>query len=151
MISLIQTDGNNADFRMLAQELDQLISERDGTDFEFYHQFNGIDDLQYAVVAYEGERPLACGAIKPFRTEAMEIKRMYVRAEARGKHIATQVLVALEKWAKALGRSRCVLETGTRYPEAIALYRKNHYSPIPNYDQYENVATSVCFGKDLKV
>ena len=34
-------------------------------------------------------------------------------------------------------------------PEAIALYKKCGYTIIPNYGQYENIANSVCFEKEL--
>ncbi len=51
------------------------------------------------------------------------------------------------KWASELGYTSCVLETGKRQPEAIALYTKNGYKIIPNYEQYEGVENSVCFRK----
>jgi hypothetical protein len=34
--------------------------------------------------------------------------------------------------------------------DAVGLYQKLGYAIIPNYDQYENVETSVCFEKNLK-
>ncbi|MEL6635793.1 MAG: GNAT family N-acetyltransferase [Bacteroidota bacterium] len=149
MIEIVRTNAENTDFQHLVSELDELTRQRDGADHDFYFQFNGIESLRHVLVAYEAGVPLACGAIKPHGERAMEVKRMYVRAAARGRGIATELLRGLEHWARELGRERCVLETGVRYPEAIALYRKNDYQPIPNYDQYENVATSRCFGKAL--
>lgn len=44
---------------------------------------------------------------------------------------------------------KCVLETGIRQPEAIALYKRSGYVQIPNYGQYLNVENSVCFEKVL--
>ena len=63
--------------------------------------------------------------------------------------IATQILTELEKWATELSFKKCVLETGKKQPEAIALYIKNGYKIIPNYGQYEGVENSVCFEKLL--
>jgi len=40
-----------------------------------------------------------------------------------------------------------VLETGLRQPEAIALYTKSGYNPIPNYGQYAGMENSRCFEK----
>ena len=57
------------------------------------------------------------------------------------------VLKELEAWAKENSYTSSVLETGFKQPEAIALYKKNEYSLIPNYGQYEGVQTSVCFKK----
>ena len=66
------------------------------------------------------------------------------------KGIASQVLTSLEQWAHELGFSRCVLETGKKQPEAIALYLKNGYTITPNYGQYIGVENSVCMKKILK-
>ena len=56
----------------------------------------------------------------------------------------------LEKWARELSCTRCILETGKRQPEAIGLYKRNGYRLIPNYGQYAAVENSVCFEKELK-
>jgi GNAT superfamily N-acetyltransferase len=58
-------------------------------------------------------------------------------------------LKALENWAREMSYSRCVLETGIRQPDAIALYKKNSYTLIPNYGQYIGVENSLCFEKYL--
>jgi GNAT superfamily N-acetyltransferase len=77
----------------------------------------------------------------------MEVKRMYVLPNNRGKGIATTLLWELEKWALELGYMKCVLETGKRQPEAISLYEKSGYQRIPNYGQYKGVENSICFEK----
>lgn len=79
----------------------------------------------------------------------MEVKRMFVSPDQRGKGIASIVLVELEKWAAELKYNKCILETGIRQPEAISLYKKNNYKLIENYGQYINVTSSVCFEKEL--
>jgi len=55
----------------------------------------------------------------------------------------------LEHWAVELGYKKCVLETGKRQPDAIALYTKQGYESIPNYGQYMGMENSVCFEKEL--
>ncbi|MEU6174107.1 GNAT family N-acetyltransferase [Streptantibioticus parmotrematis] len=80
-----------------------------------------------------------------------ELKRMYVVPEARGRGLARQVLAALEDSAAAAGRSRMVLETGTRQPEAIALYVSCGYAPITKFGLYRDDPLSRCFGTDLAV
>ena len=88
--------------------------------------------------------------MKLFEPDAMEIKRMYVLPGKRGSGIATKVLSELEQWAGELSFARCVLETGLKQPEAIALYKKNGYLLIPNYGQYAGKENSVCFEKVLR-
>jgi putative acetyltransferase len=149
MIHCIRTNSENEDFRNLVRELDKDLSIRDGEDHSFYSQFNKIDKIKYAIVAYEGDEPVGCGAIKEYSTDSMEVKRMYVFPEKRGMGIGSIVLNELERWALELKYNKCLLETGKRQPEAIALYKKNRYRIIPNFGQYENVENSVCFEKIL--
>jgi GNAT superfamily N-acetyltransferase len=149
MIECIRTDSDHSDFRKLVRELDADLSIRDGADHAFYHQFNKIDKIKYAIVAYEGAIPIGCGAIKEYSPEAMEVKRMYVIPEKRGRGFASFILQQLEHWSAELRYSKCLLETGKKQPEAIQLYQKNNYKVIPNYGQYQGVENSLCFEKLL--
>lgn len=147
--SLLRTAASHADFQSLVALLDADLAERDGDEHDFYHQFNSIDSLKHCMLLYDKNTAVGCGAIKAFDPVSMEVKRMYVPPQERGKGIASRLLIGLETWAKELGYSRCVLETGIRQPEAIALYEKHGYQRIPNYGQYIGVANSVCFEKKL--
>ena len=149
MFKIIRTDSTLPDFINLVKLLDIELAERDGKDHPFYAQYNKIDKIKYAVVAYENDKAVSCGAIKEYSPDTMEVKRMYTLPESRGKGIATKVLIELEKWASKLSYSRCILETGKKQPEAIALYKKNGYKIIPNFGQYAGVVNSVCFEKKL--
>jgi putative acetyltransferase len=149
MIKLIRTNSNNTHFQELVKALDLDLRIRDGEDHTFFAQFNKIDMIKYVVVAYENEIAIACGAIKEYEKKVMEVKRMYVKEEKRGKGVASIVLQELEKWCIELNYEKCILETGLAQPEAIRLYTKNNYQRIPNYGQYEQVVTSVCFEKLL--
>lgn len=149
MITCIRTNSSNQDFINLVAELDKDLAIRDGDEHAFYAQFNKITMIQHAIVAYDNDVAVGCGAIKQFNETTMEVKRMYVAVNQRGKGIASIILVELEKWAAELGNTKCVLETGIKQPEAIALYKKNGYKIIPSYGQYINVANSICFEKTL--
>jgi GNAT superfamily N-acetyltransferase len=149
MIKCIRTHSDHADFRSLVRELDADLSVRDGDEHAFYDQFNKIDKIKYAIVAYEYELPVGCGAIKEYSPDAMEVKRMYVLPEKRGQGIASIILKELEQWAVDLHFSKCLLETGRKQPEAIQLYKKNHYGLIPNFGQYQGIENSLCFEKIL--
>lgn len=149
MIHIVKTDASQPDFKKLVALLDADLAERDGEEHSFYDQFNKLNLIKYALVAYEKDLPIACGAIKEFEPNVMEVKRMYVSPEKRGEGIATKVLFALENWARELGYQKCILETGKRQPEAIALYTKKGYQIIPNYGQYAGIENSVCFEKFL--
>jgi len=149
MIKIVRTNSENQDFIDLVKYLDAYLAERDGEDHAFYDQFNKIDRIRYVVVAYENKAPIGCGAIKEVGPTTVEVKRMYVSPESRGKGIATKVLSELEHWASELAYKKCILETGKRQPEAIALYEKNGYQTSPNYGPYADMENSLCFEKRL--
>ncbi|HYK43773.1 MAG TPA: GNAT family N-acetyltransferase [Parafilimonas sp.] len=149
MIKVTRTNSDHPDFISLVKLLDDDLAKRDGDEHSFYAQFNNIDTIKHAVILYEDEKPVACGAIKQYAEHVMEVKRMYTLPVYRGKGIATIVLNELEKWAAELGYANCILETGKRQPEAISLYTKNGYMIIPNYGQYAGVENSVCFEKAI--
>ncbi|MFH9074098.1 GNAT family N-acetyltransferase [Streptomyces alboflavus] len=79
-----------------------------------------------------------------------EIKRMYVTPEARGLGLARRILAALESDAREAGRTRMVLETGSKQPEAIALYTSTAYEPCPKFGYYRDSPLSRCFAKPLR-
>ena len=144
-----RTNSDNIDFQKLVEALDADLKIRDGEDNVFYTQFNKITAIKHAIVAYDDDLPVGCGAIKQYVDDTMEVKRMYVLPENRGHGIAALILSELEIWAKELNYVRCILETGQKQPAAIALYKKQGYRIIPNYGQYEGIANSVCFEKLL--
>jgi GNAT superfamily N-acetyltransferase len=149
MITLIRTDFHNPHFQELVRALDAELSIMDGDEHGFYAQFNKIDTLRFAVVALENHEPVGCGAIKPISEDTMEVKRMYVSVKNRNRGIAALILAELERWARELNSSKCILETSIKQPDAIALYKKCGYGRIPNYDQYANDKNSICFEKML--
>jgi putative acetyltransferase len=127
--------------------LDADLKVRDGEQHDFYNQFNAITHIRNAIVAYQDRVPVGCGAFREFSDDAVEIKRMYVKPEYRGRGVAKAVLGKLEQWAAESGFKTCVLETGKNQPEAIRLYEKSGYKRIPNYGQDEKIENSVCMEK----
>ena len=125
MITIQRTNSDNGDFQALVALLDQELKERDGEEHLFLAQLNKTDHLEYVIVAYDQEIPVACGALRAYAAEVMEVKRMYVVLNKRGQGLASGLLRALEAWCKELNITTCVLETGKNQPEAIALYKKN--------------------------
>ena len=149
-INLLRTDSDDADFRALVALLDADLRIRDGAEHAFYAQFNKIDKIRHALVAYYDEKAVGCGAFREFEPGVAEIKRMYVSGEMRGRGIAGMILAELENWAKELNFSECILETGVKQPEALGLYKKHGYQTMPSYGQYLNVENSVCLRKPFE-
>nr|WP_121226353.1 GNAT family N-acetyltransferase [Saccharothrix variisporea] len=121
-----------------------------------------VDPAQFAaprghfVVGYLDGVPVACGGWRAhdvadgsIRPGDAEIKRMYTVDSVRGRGLSRQVLAELESSARAVGRTRMILETGTRQPEAIGLYESSGYERIDNFGVYRDHPESLCFGKEL--
>jgi len=142
-----RTNSDDGSFQSLVVLLDQDLAIRDGDEHSFYDQFNKIVNIKHVVVCFENETPIACGAFKEYEEGIAEIKRMFVLPEYRGHRLGAKVLNELELWALEEGYTDCILETGKKQPEAIALYTRAGYHITKNYGQYENVENSVCMRK----
>lgn len=151
MLKLIRTNSDNADFRILVELLDEVLRESDGDDHPFYDQFNKLDKIKNAVVAYSDDTPAGCGAIKEYTKDTAEIKRMYVKPKFRGKGIGKKILRELELWASELNYSECILETGKKQTDAIKLYQSSGYNVMPNYGQYAGIELSVCMNRIINL
>ena len=145
----LRTTSENQDFQNLVKQLDAYLAVMDGEEHSFYDQYNKIDSLKNCIVIFDNDEAVACGAIKEFDKQSMEVKRMFTLPEKRGKGLASAILKELETWTKELGYEKTILETGKRQTEAVALYQKCGYKVIPNYGQYAGVENSVCFEKEL--
>ncbi|WP_405687159.1 GNAT family N-acetyltransferase [Streptomyces sp. NBC_00057] len=110
------------------------------------------------LLAYDAQdRPVATGGWRSqeqndegYSDGDAEIKRMFVIPEGRGNGLARRILAALEADARAAGRSRMVLETGDKQPEAIALYTSSGYSPCEKFGHYRTYENSICLAKPLQ-
>lgn len=136
-------------FAELVRELDAELGERYGEVQALYSPHNAVDEIATAVVATIGGRPIGCGCFKPHGPGTIELKRMYVRRDARGHRVATQIVGALEAWARELGHTVAVLETGDRQHEAVALYTRCGYTRTPCFPPYDQLPASICMRKPL--
>ena len=149
MITIKRTNSNDPDFISLVNDLDKDLWNRYGTAQLEYQPYNIIENLQTVVIANTENSPVGCGCFKKLETDTVEVKRMYVMPEKRGKGIGTLLMKELEKWAGESGFEFIVLETGSGQPEALHLYKKQGYSIIPNYGQYSGMKESICMKKNL--
>jgi putative acetyltransferase len=99
------------------------------------------------VIAYELERPVACGALRPIDSATVEVRRMYVLKSARRSGLARKILVILEASAARMGYKVMCLETGSRQHPAMALYESFGFKRIAPFGEYVNDPTSICYEK----
>jgi len=149
MTKLVRTTSDNTDFRNLINALDEDLYLRNGEAQLQYRQYNQVDLIDHVVVVYFEGKPVGCGCYKRFDDETVEMKRMFVLPEMRGKQLAARMLQELEKWALEEGNTGAVLETGHKQVEAIRLYNVAGYSLTENYGQYIGMEESICYRKKL--
>ena len=135
----------------------QLIEE---VQQEYVVRYGGRDDavvepaefappLGLFLVAEVDGVPAGCGGWRVHGDGEVEVKRLYVGAGFRRRGLAALLLTELERTAAAAGYRRLVLNSGDRQPEALALYARSGYSPVPGYGVYADSPTAVFLGKDL--
>lgn len=100
----------------------------------------------FAVVRNAPGEIIACGAIV-IKPEYGELKRMYVRPQARGQGVAGRLIAALEAEAVQHGCKTFMLETGPTMPEALALYGRMGYRRRGPFGDYPNDPFSVFMQK----
>jgi len=87
------------------------------------------------VIARLAGQPIGCGALKVKDKKIGEIKRMWVRDDARGLGVGRRVLEVLEKHAGKFGIRTLRLETNRTLKEAQALYRKSGYREVAPFNE----------------
>lgn len=103
------------------------------------------------VLAGDGE-PVGHGALRDLAHDGrrdLEVKRVFVRPHARGSGVSRLLMAELECIALERGASRLILQTGDRQPEAVALYTRLGYTPIPVFEPYTPILFSRTYQKLL--
>ena len=106
-------------------------------------------DTVFLVARRNGEL-LGSVAFRVITPGHAEMKRMFVRREARGIGLGRRLLEALEHAARQKHVSRISLETGIRQPEAIGLYRASGYQDCPPFGTYTPDPLSLFMTKRLQ-
>jgi GNAT superfamily N-acetyltransferase len=99
------------------------------------------------IVAYASGQPLGCGGLKRLDDHAVEVKRLYVAPDSRGRGTGRLLLQRLEQIAAESDYSVVRLDTGNRQPEALALFRSAGYREIGDYNG--NPFASYWFEKEV--
>lgn len=78
-----------------------------------------------------------------------EMKRVFVEERFRGRGVARALVAGFEEAARAAGARWARLETGTKQPEAMALYASCGYERTAPYGQWADDPLTVCYAKAL--
>jgi GNAT superfamily N-acetyltransferase len=79
-----------------------------------------------------------------------EVKRVIVTGDQRGRGVGRAIMLGLEDIAREQEAARLILQTGDKQPEAVALYERLGWVPIPIYEPYASTMPfSLCYEKTL--
>jgi putative acetyltransferase len=135
----------------LVAELDADLAERYGDEGEPVHApaevFDGPGG-RMLLATLEGV-PVGCVGLRRIDERTAELKRMYVRPQARGRGVARALLAACELQAAELGYEQLWLETGSMQPEAVTLYLTSGYEPVAPFGQYAGRDLAIHLGRVL--
>ncbi|MBY8975540.1 GNAT family N-acetyltransferase [Rhodobacteraceae bacterium NNCM2] len=131
----------------LMQDIAQL-SQTSGVDLrpDWYvaKTFSTIDEYLpprgRLLLARDEGRLVGMAFMKTVRPGVCEIKRMYVRPEARGAGIGRRMLSDLLDEARAAGHRKALLDSAVHMEAAHALYRAMGFREIDYYPEGENDA-----------
>jgi len=89
------------------------------------------------LLAKRGDHVLGCIALKPLEPPRVaEIKRLFVRPQARGKGVGKALVEAAIITAQRLGYGEIKLDTLPEMAGAIALYKSAGFAHIPAYGSH---------------
>lgn len=112
-----------------------------------------VDDIArtgaFIVVRIKGEAAGCAGLVPTAEPGALEIVRMYVRPDHRGRRIADRLLAELEAQARARGAATLMLRCGPRQPDALRVYERNGYARRRAFAHHREHPTNLFYEKRL--
>ncbi len=87
-------------------------------------------------LARDGGKTVGCIALRPLAAipSAGEVKRLYVKPQARGHGVAGLLLDAVHEYARDVGYATLYLDSKDDLTDAIRFYAKRGYLPCPRYN-----------------
>jgi GNAT superfamily N-acetyltransferase len=86
------------------------------------------------LLVYRAGEVVGCGAVRSLAPDVGELKRMWVRPDARGAGIGSALLTRLIEESRAIGHSRLLLDTNATLVEALSLYGKHGFEAVERYN-----------------
>jgi len=94
---------------------------------------------------FDGSAPAGCAALRPFRDEIAEMKRLYVKPQFRNRGYARMLSEKLIEEARTIGYGAIYLDTLRSMAEARKLYASLGFVEFEPY--YDNPLPDVCYMK----
>lgn len=96
------------------------------------------------LITQADDEPVGCLGLRAWDTTVCELKRMYLRPQARGQGIGKDMLNKALAIAKHLGYTKMRLDTLPAMTQAISLYRRLGFYEIEPY-RFSPIAGTIFF------
>ncbi|HEY9164817.1 MAG TPA: GNAT family N-acetyltransferase [Candidatus Kryptonia bacterium] len=122
--SLFMEYAKSLNFSLCFQDFDEEVAHLPGD----YAPPNGR-----LILVYDGPVALGCIALRKIEDGICEMKRLYLKPEARGKGLGRKLAADLIAEAVRIGYTKMRLDTVPSMTEAISLYRSLGFRDVRQY------------------
>lgn len=140
------------DVRALVRALNEFTFEL--TPAEYRHHMTveqmAQPDTTIFVARDANGAPLGMGGLRRHADGVGEVKRMFVKPEARGLGVGAAILERIERLARIEGFTRLVLETGSNFDAARRVYERGAFTACDAVLDYPPSAWTAFYAKELR-
>ena len=142
------------DAKAVISAVAQRIFEPDKSPDEFSeildhaHELKDVDNAQQVydgrsglfLVILDDGKVIGTGAVRPWKGETAELKRLWLLEQYHGQGIGYRVVMRLFEFARQCGYKFIRLQTSFKQERAIAFYKKLGFVEIPNYAPDDDIS-----------
>jgi len=139
------------DVRALVKQLNEFTFELTPAEYRHHmtvEQMAQADTTLFVARNVNGAT-LGMGALRRHASGEGEVKRMFVKPEARGLGVGGAILSRIEDLARQEGLSRVVLETGANFDAAKRVYERSGFATCEPVLEYPPSAWTAFYAKEL--
>ncbi|MCR5331258.1 MAG: GNAT family N-acetyltransferase [Lachnospiraceae bacterium] len=150
-IDFVWTDGKNEEFQRFYIKTEEYYSKIVGGSEKRkgFVPFNLSESISDVLLAYIDGAAAGCAGLKKYSDNDVEIKRVWVEPDHRGKQIATKMMDRIEEKARMMNFRRAILQTRPIMTDAVGLYERRGYKLIENYPPYDKLDGAICMALSL--
>ena len=140
------------DVRLLVKSLNEFTFELTPAEYRHHmtvEQMAQADTTLFVARDANGET-LGMGCLRRHENGVGEVKRMFVKPEARGLGVGGAILARIEDLARQEGLTRVVLETGSNFDAARRVYERGGFASCEPVLGYPPSAWTSFYAKALE-
>lgn len=135
-MEIIQAELTSPELLRLFSEHDAYMMDFLGEDRKYYTPYSENERIGRAWIVYVDGHPAGCAAYRKKAEGTGELKRVFLRAEYRGRGISKELVKAVESYARGQGCHTLALDTNSELEPAVSLYRRMGFRVVFQQGRY---------------